>query len=118
MNWLPTPEEIDEALRTWKTVEPVFSVYVLWDGGRSYYVGATASYSKRLDQHRRGEGSKTTKSWIAAGRSVNEYWRIDVPRSKCSWSFCGTRKHCALPKLEDLERLVLNTLRRQNPRCI
>lgn len=117
MNWLPTPEEIDEALQKWKTSTQTYAVYVLWDGNRSYYVGATASYKKRLESHKAGEGSKTTRRWFAESRQILEYWRIDVPAPACSWTFGGKYKNTWMPKLGDLEHLVLKTLRRQNPGC-
>lgn len=117
MNWLPTSDELSEAQQNWKPVMQCYAVYVLWDGYRSYYVGATASYKKRIESHQAGEGAKTTRRWFTEGRPIKEYWRIDVPANTCSWTFGGKHKNSRKPKLSDLEHLVLKTLKRQNPGC-
>jgi hypothetical protein len=91
------------------------AVYVLWDGRRDYYVGCTRDYNRRLAQHVQGLGSRTTKQWRQTGRKVLEYWKLVVTVPVVQ---SGCYQQDGELRLEELEKLVLDTLRRQNPQCV
>lgn len=77
------------------------AVYVLFDGLKSFYVGSTTNYKRRVRQHQTGKGADVTRYWLRTGFQVLEYWKISIPAD-----VVRQRPDC-LKHLEDLTRKTM-----------